>query len=126
MCLYPDGRLYKINSAEKFFDTDLQICFGVYSTWDLYDNKFNDIDGERSIGHGDFYIYNLMLLLILPPFSSMITKVLVTIGYIVIVQISCEATFRLARYYQDNLPGVPIPVAAVSMYGIILDIFIEY
>ena len=68
-----------------------------------------------------------MLLWILPPLSSMTTKILVTIGYIIIVQTACQTNFLLSRLYNHhNVPGLPLPVAVVSMYAIILDFFIEY
>jgi hypothetical protein len=127
LCLHPNGRFYNLNLPEELLKTDLQIPTGVYSTWDLDDNELEEETEQRTVGHGDFYFYNLMLLLILPPLSSMTTKVLVTIGYIIIVHIGSETTFRLGLpYNKHNLPGVPLPVAAVTMYAIILDIFIEY
>jgi len=127
LCLHPNGRFYNLNLPEELLKTDLQIPTGVYSTWDLDDNELEEETEQRIVGHGDFYFYNLMLLLILPPLSSMTTKVLVTIGYIIIVHICSETTFRLGFLYnKHNLPGVPLPVAVVTMYAIILDIFIEY
>jgi hypothetical protein len=127
LCLHPKGRLYNRNTAEEVLKTDLHIPLGVYSTWDLDDSELDEDREEQSLGHGDFYIYNVMLLIVLPPLSSVIIKVLVTIGYIIIVQIGCWITFRLGLLYnQDSLPGVPLPVAVVSMYAVILDVFIEY
>jgi hypothetical protein len=67
-----------------------------------------------------------MLLSISPPLSSMTTKVFITVGYIISVQIGNKGTIRLGRLCnQKNIPGVPLPVIFVSMYAFILDMFRE-
>ncbi len=67
-----------------------------------------------------------MLLSILPPLLPMTTKVFVTVGYIISVQIGNGGTRRLGRLCnQKKTPGVPLPVVFVSMYALILDMFTE-
>jgi hypothetical protein len=126
-CLQHDGRFYHMNLYEELLKTDVQTPFGLYYTCDPDDNESDEEDYEVFIGHGDFYIYNLMLLSILPPLSSTITNMFVTIGYIITVQIDCEAT-RWIDYFGDRLglPGFPLPVVIVSTYAVILDALIEY
>ncbi len=126
-CLHHDGRFYNSDLCEEYWKIDSQTLFKIYYTWDPDDNESDEEGYEAFIGHGDFYIFNIMLLSILPPLSSIITNMFVTIGYIIAVQIGCEAT-RWIDYYGDRLglPGVPLPVVIVSTYALILDIFIEY
>ena len=126
LCLHPDGRLYNRKPAEELSKTELSIPYDFYSTWDFDDNESDEERAEEALGHGDFYIYNLMLLSILPTLSSMITKMFITVGYIISVQIGNEGTIRLGHLHnQKNIPGVPLPVVFVSMYAIILDMFTE-
>jgi hypothetical protein len=126
MCLHPDGRFYNRKPTEELSKTELSIPYDFYSTWDFDNNESDEEGDEQALELGDLYIYNLMLLSILPPLSSMTTKVLVTVGYIISVQIGNEGIIRLGRLYnQKNIPGVPLPVVFVSMYAFILDMFTE-
>lgn len=131
LCLHPDGRFYNRKPAEELLKSELSIPYDFYSTWYFNDNESDeqgDEEGEEQVlGLGDFYTYNLMLLSILSPLSSMITKMFVTVGYIIFVQMGSEGTIRLGRLYNQNItPGVPLPVIFVSMYTFILDMFTEY
>lgn len=127
LCLHYDGSFYNGKLFEELSKTDGQIPFGLYYTWDPDDNESNEEGYEAYLGHGDLYIYNLMFLSILPPLSSIITKIFVTIGYIIAVQIGYEATRQFDRLYgRSGFPGVPLPVIMISIYAVILDVFIEY
>jgi hypothetical protein len=67
-----------------------------------------------------------MLLSILSPLLSMTTKMFITVGYIIYVQIGIEGATRLGHpYNQKIIPGVPLRVVFVSMYAISLDMFSE-
>jgi hypothetical protein len=81
------------------------------------DNESDRESDEQALGHDDLYIYNLILLSILPPLSSMITKAFVTLGYIIYVHIGD------AEIDQKNIRGVSLPVVFVLMYVVILDLF---
>ncbi|CAF4174929.1 unnamed protein product [Rotaria socialis] len=111
MCLHSNGRFYSLNSAEELLKLDLQMSIGIYYIWEPDDDESDEDNRGRIAGHGDFYIYNLMLLLILPSLSSMTTALLGTIGYIVIVQICNETTVRLGFLYdQDRLSGLSLSI----------------
>jgi hypothetical protein len=76
------------------------------------------------LGCGDFLVYNILVLFALPPSSSLITKICVTFGSIISVQIGSLLTYllrRLAKKY--SAPGVPLPIITVSIYLFILDLF---
>jgi len=80
---------------------------------------------SASLGLGDFFTYNILVLFALPPSSSMIIKICVTLGSIVSVQIGCLLACWLRRLTKTSLgPGVPLPVITVSMYIFILNIII--
>jgi hypothetical protein len=99
---------------------------GFYYTWDLDDDELDEQDEFRCLGLGDFHMFNLMLLSILPSLASMTTKMCITIGYLIAVQIGREASNKLSHLYnQSGYPGLPIPVIMVSLYTILLNAFIE-
>jgi len=85
-----------------------------------------DQSGEGgSLGLIDFFVYNILLLLTLPPFSSIITKMCVAFGSIISVQVGCVLTDWLqSRLNVYPAPGVPLPVITVSIYLFILGIII--
>jgi len=76
------------------------------------------------IGLGDFFIYNTLLLLVLSPLSSMTTKILVTFGCIVSVQIGYVGTRVLFNRLWKNItvPALPLPLIAFSIYFLIVGI----
>jgi hypothetical protein len=103
--------------------------FGSYHTWnfDDDDDESDQKNNRATLGLGDFQIFNLMLLLILSPVSSMTTKIYITIGHIIAIQIGQEATDRLGRFYNQYLqPALPLPVIFFSLYAILLNTFVEY
>ncbi|UJR37449.1 hypothetical protein I4U23_030152 [Adineta vaga] len=98
-----------------------------YDVWNFDDIESDQTYDRAFLGLGDFTVFNFMLLLILPPSSSTITKIYITIGHIIVVQIAQELTDELSSIYnQSAQPGVPLPVIFVSLYFILLNIFIEY
>ncbi|CAF1072782.1 unnamed protein product [Rotaria magnacalcarata] len=100
---------------------------GFYYSWNFDDNESDQSDSRACLGLGDFAIFNFMLLLILPPLSSMRTKVYITIGHIIAVQIGQELTNQVEWMHNQWVqPGVPLPVIVVSFYAILLNTFIEY
>ena len=77
---------------------------------------------SASIGFGDFFVYNTLVLVVLPPSSSIITKMCVTFGSIISVQIGFFLTDYLHSVEEIlSTPGVPLPVITVSTYLLILD-----
>lgn len=64
-----------------------------------------------------------MLLLILPPLSSLKTKLYITIGYIIAVQVGQEISDQIGLIYNQYVqPALPLPVIVVSLYTILLNI----
>jgi hypothetical protein len=82
-------------------------------------------DGKQQfdyLGLGDFFFYNLMLLWIVPPLTSLSTKVAIAMGHVVAVHIGLEASDRLASLYNKiSYPALPLPIVAVSIYAFLLD-----
>jgi len=86
-----------------------------------------DVNGERNgscIGLIDFVVYDILLLLVLSPSSSITTNILLTLGCIVSVQGGHVGTImifgRLCRSY--IMPAVPLLVINFSIYLLILSI----
>jgi hypothetical protein len=78
-----------------------------------------------SLGFGDFFVYNLLVVLALPPSSSIITKMCLTFGSIISVQVGSLLTDWLSSLVNKQpVPGVPLPVITVSTYLLILNIII--
>jgi hypothetical protein len=119
-CLHPDDPLRKKNMLREVSDDDIPFRVGLYFTEYSDDDDSNRED--NGLGIGDFFIYNLMLLWILPPLSTVSTKVGIAVGHIIAVQIGLDASDRLARLYKQTLyPAFPLPVVAVSIYAFLLD-----
>ncbi len=79
------------------------------------------------LGFGDFFTYNILLLLIIAPLSSIPTKVLVTFGCMISIIIGLLATYWLGEWQKRTcLPGVPLPVILFSTYILLLDIFMTH
>ncbi len=73
----------------------------------------------------DLFVYNMLVLLALPPSSSIIIKVCVTFWTIVSVQVGSLLAYWLRSVVKQlSGPGVPLPVITVSIYLFILDIII--
>ncbi|CAF3351740.1 unnamed protein product [Rotaria socialis] len=101
---------------------------GFCYTWNFDDNETDQTQNNRaSLGTSDFLILNLMLLLILPPVSSMATKVYVAIGHIIAIQIGQKRTSRFGcSFNQYLLSALPLPVFFSSLYAILLNAFVQY
>jgi hypothetical protein len=124
---------------------------GSYYTRDIddtYDEKtnFNDNDFENDtnaeehlnmdnldyksglfLGLGDFFVFNQMVLFILLPSWSMITKILVVCGCIIAIQFGQCGTAYIHRLWKRfYVPGLPLPVITFSMYAFILNVIMNY
>jgi hypothetical protein len=103
----------------KFPDLEV-MCYAFWPLSEIFVNKWKK---GGSLGCGDFLLYNILVLLALPPSSSLITKICVTFGSIISVQIGYLLTYLLcclAKKY--SAPGAPLPVITVSVYLFILDL----
>ncbi|CAF4432706.1 unnamed protein product, partial [Rotaria magnacalcarata] len=135
ICLHPKGYLYTSRTYEKSSSNDQlelpnddpSVSVQIYDTWNPENNELDEKGYSLSLGLGDFLIFNLMLLSVLPHLSSITIKMFIAIGHIVAVQIGQEATYRLGRLCdQSAQPAVPLPVIIVTLYTILLKAFINY
>ena len=56
----------------------------------------------------------------------MVTQTCVAIGHIITIQIGKAAARELATDYgYQSWPALPLPIVAVSLYALVLDVFIE-
>ncbi|CAF3580373.1 unnamed protein product [Rotaria sordida] len=125
-CLHPQMLRYNSDSIKKLSEKNLSDLHNIYYTWDIDDDKFDEKDILICLGIGDFYVFNLMLLNILSPLSSMTINMCITIGYIIAVQIGQEGTARIGYFCnQSKQPALPLPIVSVLIYSFLLSIFIE-
>lgn len=134
MCLHPAGYLYISQTIEKLSNDDISeqsnndplVPVELYVTWNPDENELDQKGDHRSLGLGDFFIFNLMLLSVLPPLSSMKIQICVVIGHIIAVQIGHEVTHQLGRLCNQWIqPAVPVPVISVSLYAILLQLLMN-
>ncbi|CAF4888147.1 unnamed protein product [Rotaria socialis] len=126
-CLHPKNSIYSTKILNELSTDGKPSLIGFYYSWNFDDNESDQSNSRACLGLADFAIFNFMLLLILPPLSSARTKVYITIGHIIAVQIGQELTNHLeCMYNQWVQPGVPLPVIVVLFYAILLNTFIEY
>ena len=125
-CLHPRGYLYDGTSLAPRDDT-LDCIEYYYSTGDPDENgHIVRSENVSSLGLGDFLFYNLMLLWILPPSSSITTQACVAIGHIIAIQIGKALARELATLNDcGGCPALPLPIVAVSLYAWVLDLLIE-
>jgi hypothetical protein len=79
------------------------------------------------LGLGDFFCYNLMILFILPPLSSIEMKICIGIGCLIFIQIAYIIAVSTGIFSNETLykPAASLPVVAFSVYMFLLDIFTE-
>jgi hypothetical protein len=80
---------------------------------------------SASLGLGDFFVYNMLILIMLPPSSSITTQICVTFGSIISVHVGSFLTDWLCSLTGNlSAPGIPVPVITVSIYFWILNIIV--
>lgn len=78
------------------------------------------------MGEADFVIYNLLLLWILSPSSSITIQICVLFGFIIMVQIGIVLTAQLRSLWEEQaMPALPFPVILVSTYAILVDYIVQ-
>ncbi|CAF1413848.1 unnamed protein product [Rotaria magnacalcarata] len=127
-CLHPRYHIESSRILDELSTDGTPSLVGFYYTWNFDDDELVDRKNNRSsLGIGDFLIFNLMLLLIVPSGSSMTTKVCIAIGHIIAIQIGQIATSWFGCYFnQYLLPALPLPVVCFSLYAILLNAFVQY
>jgi hypothetical protein len=117
-CLHYKCELYNPDLTNRTF-TERKKCRSAF----YYTEGVNKWKKSGSVGYGDFLIYNILVLIALPSSSSLITKICVTFGSIISVQIGSLLTYLLRCLTKKySAPGVPLPVITVSVYLFILDL----
>jgi hypothetical protein len=130
-CLHPRGYSHRMvlgTSTEPAILIGLLLEPGEYYAADPRDGTMNRNKRVPDLGLGDFFFYNLMVLLVLPPLLPMTTKIYVAIGGIISVQVGFMATIWIATCWNvlSAVPAVPLPVITCSIYTILVDIFMQY
>jgi hypothetical protein len=134
-CLHPGGFLNTIITIDEVpKDDSMKLSSNIvlappeaYYTHYPSDNETDQNKSCASLGLGDFFIFNLMLLTIQPCSSSIITKICITIVHIIAVQLGQEGTNWLGRLYGvSSKPAVSLSFIMVSIYAIVLNSFIDY
>ena len=111
---------------QELSNNELSIPVRFYVTWDPNENGPNLQDDYACLGLDDFFFYNLMLLCVLPPLSSLEVQIYVLIGHIIAVQIGQEATHQLGRLFKQwDQPALPLPVMVVTLYAVVLQLFLR-
>ncbi|CAF2390762.1 unnamed protein product [Rotaria sp. Silwood2] len=95
--------------------------------------EFAESEKEKyahSISLGDFLFYNLMVLFVLPPVSSIEMKICIGIGCIIFIEIGYILTIWIGTFMKfwnaiEDGPALPLPVIAFSAYFILANVFIE-
>jgi hypothetical protein len=96
-----------------------------YYTHDIEDG-IDAIEGCEALGDADFFVYNLLLLWILPPLSSITIQMLVLFVLSITVQIGLMFThFIGSRWKVYRRPALPLPVMFISTYALIVDCIIK-
>ncbi len=82
-----------------------------------------------ALGLGDFYGFNLMILVILETEWSFLTRLLVVLGCIISLQVGYCGTAYISELLptntSDSIPGEPFPVVTFSIYVIILGVILQ-
>ncbi|CAF3886471.1 unnamed protein product [Rotaria sp. Silwood1] len=96
-----------------------------YYTHDI-ENGIDAIKGCRALGDSDFFIYNLLLLWLLPPLSSTIIQMLVIFGLTINIQIGLMITdWTRSLWKEYRMPALALPVIFGSAYALIIDFIIK-
>lgn len=98
----------------------------VYTTADFDNNELNQKNDDQNLGLGDFLVFNLMLLFVLPSSSTIFIQICVGIGCVIIINIGQVVANTLAKFFQQSsYPAVPLPVITVSFYIVLLKLFFD-
>ena len=124
-CLYIHGRLRNLMRDPSMKYSMPTFPIFCYYTHDIEDG-IDATKGCKVLGDADFFVYNLLLLWILPPLSSTIIQILVLFGLIVNVQIGLMLTDWIGSRWKENIrPALPLPVMFISTYALIVDFIIK-
>ena len=118
ICLHHRGYIYKSHLTNEIAKKKEQ-CL----PWIYYVKGIDKWETSDYLGLVDIILYNILTLLALPPSSSIMIKMLVTLGSIVSVQVGSWLTYWLCSLVKIiSAPGVPLPVITFSIYLFVLNI----
>jgi hypothetical protein len=132
-CLHPKCRTYD-PVMEALVDAMLfdypTAPRGYYCVCDI--NEMNDdVENENKcdsiIGWGDFFSFDLLLLMVIPINSSITIRACTAFGCIISAQLGDLFTNFMRPYTDSNgLPALPLPTIVVCAYAIAVNVIIEY
>ena len=114
-------------------DTSMNYRISTYPTFPVFcyythdiENGIDSTKGYRAMGDGDFFLFNLLLLWILPPLSSTTTQICIFFGMIINVQIGYMLTDWIGSLWKEyKMPALPLPVIFISVYALIVDFILQ-
>ncbi len=90
------------------------------------EDEIDAVEEFQSIGGGDFIKYNWLLLGLLPVLSSLRIQLYILFGFIICIQIGIRLTrWSGTRVDVECMPGIPIPLIVISIYGIIINVITQ-
>jgi hypothetical protein len=117
-CLHYRGWLYISPTTNRKSSKSKTPDMGAY-----FVRGIDEWKNSTALGFADFYVYDLLLLLVMTQSSSMIAKIYLMFGCIISVQVGQLLTFWLQRRAKIRVvPAIPLPVIMVSVYIFFLDI----
>ncbi len=127
-CLRYDGRyrfLGRRTSTNCLVSKSTGAPVFCYYSYDIEDGM-HPTKNLSGLGGADFVAYNVLLLWVLPPLSSMTIQLCVLFGFLIIIQIAVQTTRWIGSLWNENgMPGIPVSVVLVSTYAIIVDFIIQ-
>jgi len=117
ICLYHRGRLYVSSSTIRKSSKRKTPSVAVY-----YVRGVDKWKKSSVLGFADFFVYNILILLVMTQSSSIIVKICIMLGCIINVHVGQLLTHWLqCRCKIESAPGLPLPVIMVSLYVFFLD-----
>lgn len=136
-CLHKNGRFHNILSTIS----DKVAIPGCYYPYDCENmticksnSKYPDIylDGKplninlEFMGRGDFFVFNIMGLLVMDPLWPISTKIYVFIGCMISIHIGVYMLCLVQIHWKQNImPGLPFSVITFSTYAVLIHSFMS-
>ena len=118
--------MFSSSPANESADVCSEVRPGLYTAHDPDDDQIDDDDDCKSLGFGDFFAFNTMLLALLPLDFSIQGKCLMAVTYMISVCIGLVSTFQLGDFWNTRImPGIPVPMFFISLYAILLNYIVE-
>ena len=127
VCKYDPTTEAVVNALSFGYPTSTYGFYCVYDINEMDDEMENKNKTVSGIGWGDFLVFNLLLLLVIPTNCSITIRLCVAFGCIISVQLA-ELCNDFILHYSDveDVPALPLPTIAVTAYAIVIDAIIEH